>query len=62
MQKKNKVVSSGMWPDPEVRKNLDSNFIGDLGITAEEEDAIVAFMLTFTDGFMKSAVEKYKID
>jgi len=37
------------WPAPEVTENLDSNFVGDLGLTSEEEDAIVAFMQTFTD-------------
>jgi hypothetical protein len=26
--------------------------LGDLGLTSEEEDAIVAFMETFTDGFV----------
>jgi cytochrome c peroxidase len=40
----------GMWPAPEVPDNLDSKFMGDLGLTDEEEDAIVAFMETFTDG------------
>lgn len=39
------------WPAPEVDDNLDSSFVGDLGLTSEEEDDIVAFMLTFTDGF-----------
>ncbi len=40
------------WPAPEVPDNLDSSFVGDLGLTDAEEDAIVAFMLTFTDGYM----------
>jgi hypothetical protein len=31
---------------------MDSSFLGDLRLTEEEEDAIVAFMLTFTDGYM----------
>lgn len=39
------------WPAPETMENLDSNFVGDLGLTGEEEDAIVAFMETFTDGY-----------
>ena len=37
------------WPTPEVPDNLDSSFVGDLKLTDAEEDAIVAFMLTFTD-------------
>ncbi len=40
------------WPAPEVPDNLDSSFVGDLRLTDAEEDAIVAFMLTFTDGFL----------
>lgn len=37
------------WPTPEVSANLDSSFLGNLGLTNAEEDAIVAFMETFTD-------------
>lgn len=40
------------WPAPEVPDNLDSSFVGDLNLTDAEEDAIVAYMLTFTDGFV----------
>lgn len=40
------------WPAPEVPANLDSSFVGDLGLTDAEEDAIVAFMLTLTDGYV----------
>ncbi len=42
----------GMWDPPEVPDNLDSKFLGDLGLTSAEEDAIVAFMETFTDGYV----------
>lgn len=41
----------GLWPTPEVPDNLTSKFVGDLGLTDVEEDSIVAFMLTLTDGF-----------
>ena len=30
---------------------MDSSFVGDLGLTDEEEDAIVAFLETLTDDF-----------
>jgi cytochrome c peroxidase len=40
------------WPAPEIPDNMDSSFLGDLNLTDEEEDAIVAFMLTFTDGWV----------
>ena len=41
----------GIWPSPEVPDNLDGKFIGDLGLTDAEEDSIVLFMETLTDGY-----------
>ncbi|MDT7660440.1 MAG: cytochrome c peroxidase, partial [Pseudonocardiales bacterium] len=40
------------WPMPEVPNNLDHT-IGMLGLTDQEENQIVAFMQTLTDGFTK---------
>jgi cytochrome c peroxidase len=39
------------WPMPEVRNNLDMT-TGKLGLTDHEEDLIVIFLQTLTDGFM----------
>jgi cytochrome c peroxidase len=39
------------WPRPEVRNNLDMT-TGKLGLTDQEEDLIVIFLQTLTDGFM----------
>ena len=39
------------WPPPEVPRNVNTDELGDLGLTNEEEDAIVAFMETLSDGF-----------
>jgi cytochrome c peroxidase len=39
------------WPEPEVAVNVNTDELGDLGLTAEEEAAIVAFMRTLTDGW-----------
>ena len=44
-------VAGEGWGVPEVPDTIDSNFVGDLGLTDAEEDAIVAFMLTLTDGY-----------
>ena len=41
----------GIWPAPEVRENMDTS-IGQFGFTDAQEDDIVAFMMTFTDGFV----------
>ncbi|MEM7021220.1 MAG: cytochrome c peroxidase [Pseudomonadota bacterium] len=38
------------WPKPEVPNNMDDT-IGDLGLTDQEEDLIVAFLETLTDGY-----------
>jgi cytochrome c peroxidase len=40
------------WPRPEVRNNIDMT-TGKLGLTDEEEDQIVAFLQTLTDGFTR---------
>jgi cytochrome c peroxidase len=40
------------WPRPEVRNNLDMS-TGKLGLTDGEENQIVAFLQTLTDGFTK---------
>jgi cytochrome c peroxidase len=38
------------WPEPEVTNNLDMT-IGDLDLTDHEEDQVVAFLQTLTDGY-----------
>jgi cytochrome c peroxidase len=40
------------WPMPEVKNNLDMT-TGNLGLTDQEEDQIVAFLQTLTDGFTR---------
>jgi hypothetical protein len=40
------------WPMPEVPNNIDMT-TGDLGLTPLEEDQIVAFLQTLTDGFTR---------
>jgi cytochrome c peroxidase len=39
------------WPLPEVAQNVNTDELGNLGLTASEEAAIVAFMKTLTDGY-----------
>jgi cytochrome c peroxidase len=38
------------WPEPEVPQNIDMT-TGNLGLTSAEEDKIVAFLQTLSDGF-----------
>ena len=37
------------WPLPEIKKNVNSEELGDLGLTPDEEDLIVKFMKTLSD-------------
>ena len=39
------------WPEPEVDENINTDELGDLGLTEAEEDAIMAFMETLSDGY-----------
>lgn len=42
----------GTWPAPEVSENLNTD-VGNLVLTDTEEDAIVAFLKTLSDGYVK---------
>lgn len=44
------ALANDCWPAPEVAENLNVDELGNLGLTDEEEDALVAFMLTMSDG------------
>ncbi|MHB1451998.1 MAG: cytochrome-c peroxidase [Coriobacteriia bacterium] len=48
-------VPGAGWPAPEVSANLDVTDMGDLGLTDAEEDAIVAFLGTLSDGWVPPA-------
>jgi cytochrome c peroxidase len=39
------------WPEPEVDMNVNSDELGNLGLTLDEEAAIVLFMTTLSDGY-----------
>ena len=39
------------WAEPEIPETMDSSFLGNLNLTNAEEDAIVAFLKTLTDGW-----------
>ncbi len=39
------------WPAPDVSQNLDREELGHLGLTDREEDEVVVFLKTLTDGY-----------
>jgi cytochrome c peroxidase len=45
------ALAADCWPAPEVAENVNRDELGDLGLTPEEEAAIVAFLKTLSDGF-----------
>ena len=47
------ALANDCWPYPEVAENVNTDQLGNLGLTDEEEDALVAFMLTMSDGYLE---------
>jgi cytochrome c peroxidase len=45
------ALAQGCWPVPEVPVNVNTQELGDLHLTRTQEDAIVAFLKTLSDGF-----------
>lgn len=45
------ALKMNCWPEAEVTANVNTDELGNLGLSDEEEDAIVAFMQTLSDGF-----------
>ena len=45
------ALAANCWPAPEVAENVNTAELGDLGLTYAEEQAIVAFLQTLSDGY-----------
>jgi len=45
------ALARGCWPKPEIARNMNRDEMGRLGLTEQEVDDIVAFMLTLSDGY-----------
>jgi len=46
------ALAQDCWPVPEVESNVNTDELGNLGLTPAEEAAIVAFMKTLSDGYI----------
>ena len=46
------ALAADCWPPPEVPENVNTDELGDLGLTSDEEAAIVAFLKALSDGYM----------
>ena len=45
------ALTANCWPAPEVTANMNTAEMGNLGLTPAEEEAIVAFLTTLSDGY-----------
>jgi len=45
------ALAMGCWPVPEVEENVNTDELGNLHMSGAQEDAIVAFLRTLTDGY-----------
>jgi cytochrome c peroxidase len=45
------ALAADCWPAPEVAQNINTTELGNLGLTEDEEDAIVAFLQSLSDGY-----------
>jgi hypothetical protein len=54
-----KIEKVMCWPPPEVPQNVNKT-IGNLGLNAAEEDQLVAFLKTLTDGYTLPAAKNLR--
>ncbi|MEZ5856889.1 MAG: cytochrome c peroxidase [Hyphomicrobiaceae bacterium] len=52
------AMKQGCWPEPEVPENVNTEELGNLKLTDTEENAIVAFMKTLTDGHVPASSQR----
>ncbi len=46
------ALAADCWPAPEVAENVNTDELGNLGLTPQEEADLVAFLKTLSDGFV----------
>jgi cytochrome c peroxidase len=52
------ALARNCWPAPEVTANVNTEELGNLGLSPAEERAIVAFMRTLSDGYDPAAAQR----
>ena len=50
------ALAQGCWPPPEIEETVNREELGHLGLSADEEAALVAFLGTLSDGWSPSLV------
>ena len=51
------ALAMDCWPEPEIPENVNTKDMGNLKLSDEDEDAIVAFLKRLSDGFTPSATQ-----
>jgi cytochrome c peroxidase len=51
------ALAAGCWPAPEVAENVNTAELGNLGLTPDEEAAIVAFLKALSDGYIEATAD-----
>jgi cytochrome c peroxidase len=46
------ALAAGCWPLPEIPVNVNTSELGNLNLSGAEEDAVVSFLKTLSDGYM----------
>jgi len=54
------ALAMNCWPEPEVPMNVNTTDLGNLGLSSEQEDAIVAFLKTLSDGYVMDDDNNHK--
>jgi len=47
------ALDNNCWPEPEVAANVNTKELGNLHLTEAQEDALVAFLKTLSDGYVE---------
>lgn len=50
------ALANNCWPAPEIPENVNHESVGNLGLSAADEDALVAFMSTLSDGWLEATL------
>ena len=56
------ALAAKCWPAPEVAANVNTAELGNLGLSPAEEAAIVAFLMTLSDGYGAGAMGAAALD
>jgi cytochrome c peroxidase len=47
------AMDNGCWPEAEFTESVNDDELGNLKLSDEQEDAIVAFLKTLSDGYVR---------